>query len=148
MFLNHIISWGMVAMLSSLTMTTGSVDRNSTLSQNNNPASVEEATEGCAAEFNTDDLIRFKYIGTLYDKTSVELESNWERDLAETRSCDNFNVYPCVIYVDPTYVNSSDELDPSIQLQASSGTSSSVFHIVGSNDPNMLKLNNTVASLD
>lgn len=145
MFLNHIISWSMVAMLSSLTMTTGSVDRNSTLSQNNNPASVEEANEGCAANFGKNNLIQFKYVGPNFSKAQVEEESNWELDNS-INTCDNNNVYACVIFVDPTYVTSSGGLDPLIDLQASTSLppTSEIYHIVDSEDSSMEIHNNQI----
>lgn len=108
MFLNHIISWGMVAMLSSLTMTTGSVDRNSTSSQNNNPASVEEVNEGCAANFvcplGTEP---FYYDHLDFEESNVEDVTKWKFGYAPNNDCGGI-IRACLICVDVDFIEESE----------------------------------------
>lgn len=110
MILNHIISWGMAAMLTSLTMTTGSVDRNSTSSQNNIPASVEVVTEGCAANIcplGTEPFYYDKdnYAYTLLNVTSV---SNWLPGYNPDGDCNGEEV-ACLICVSHDYIDFVDD---------------------------------------
>lgn len=144
MFLNHIISWGMAAMLTSLTMTTGSVDSNSTLSQNNNPAPVEEATEGCATHFGKRTDLMFKYILDDYDQHLVEDLDNWEY-IGEFGDVDpecnqNADERACVISVSEddvigTFPNF--QLNPNIRLSSQAKPASTiVYHIIGATNVN------------
>lgn len=137
MFLNHIISWGMVAMLSSLTMTTGSVDRNSTSSQNNNPASVEEVTEGCATNFvcplGTEP---FYYNHNDYSSLNVQDVTKWTPGYNPVGDCIGDEV-ACLICVGSDFVEGEGanmNLKETLLLETFP-TGIEQVKVIGSNDP-------------
>lgn len=143
---NTFLNWSIAAILASITMMPVSVNRQTAPTAE--PLTEEAQLKGCNA-FLKNDQVRFKYIGPNFDKHNVEDESLWEQDEEETRSCNAQDVYACVIYVDESYVGSSGDLDPSIDLQAASSLlTPTIFHIVGADDPTMTPFNNSTDPLE
>ena len=79
---------------------------------------------------------KFRYNGASYAKSAVEDESNWIHDNSAP-SCDPGDEQPCVITVDPNYVNTDGTLKSTLNLSASQSPTSSEYIVAGSSDGSM-----------
>lgn len=79
---------------------------------------------------------KFRYIGSTYTEAAVETLSNWTHD-ESAPECNPGDEQPCVITVDPNYVNPNGTLKSTLNLNASLSPTSSDYIVTGSSDSSM-----------
>lgn len=126
------LSWTTGLVLAGITMFSPIALNNN--SRANEVIEEDTALEGCATNFENQNLTPFYYDGPNYLQVEVEKPSNWKL-ATPAHSCKTGNVLACMIFADEDHVDDPDNptaLNPDIDIQASSSTNSYVLSVASS----------------